>query len=257
MRVTGGAQCAANFNVWVLLDHRELNHSFDVYELERNRWLYDRLHAKAGDGAQPHGAPTHAAANRSAAPPPTSMVPVSFFRAHGHSPLLPVGEPPAGAAHDVSRRPLRRGQALVLRQREVHRTDLVRLRPQQWRLAIGFKVLERRPLVRLPLAGSPFSADYAMARLRWPGLLPNLVTGEPFPDVFGDARLREYRAAGAETWLTFASRTLAAVADGSQTSEEAYAWLALLLVVVLAGGVGCALVAQASSPRRKADRATV
>ena len=95
----------------------------------------------------------------------------------------------------------------MLRQREVHRTDLIKLRPQQWRLAIGFKVLERRPLVRLPLAGSPFSSDYAMARLRWPGLLPNLVTGEPFPDVFGDARLREYRAAGAETWLTFASRT--------------------------------------------------
>ena len=41
---------------------------------------------------------------------------------------------------------------------------------KQWRLAIGFKVLERRPLVRLPLAGSPFSSDYAMARLRWPGL---------------------------------------------------------------------------------------
>ena len=60
-----------------------------------------------------------------------------------------------------------------------------------------------------------------------------------------------------ETWLTFASRTLAAVADGSQTSEEAYAWLALLLVVLLAGRVGCALVTQASSPRRKADRATV
>ena len=138
-----GDDCAANFNVWVLLDHRDLNHSFDVYEVERNRWLYDRLHAKAGDGGgQTHGAQTHGA-NRSAAPPPTAMVPVSFFRAHGHSPLLPVGEPPAGLSHDVSRRPLRRGEALVLRQREVHRTDLIKLRPQQWRLAIGFKVLER------------------------------------------------------------------------------------------------------------------
>ena len=42
-----GDDCAANFNVWVLLDHHDLNHSFDVYEVERNRWLYDRLHAKA------------------------------------------------------------------------------------------------------------------------------------------------------------------------------------------------------------------
>ena len=39
----------SGFNLWVLLDERGgLNHSFDVYDVQRNRHLYDRLYARAG-----------------------------------------------------------------------------------------------------------------------------------------------------------------------------------------------------------------
>ena len=41
----------------------------------------------------------------------------------------------------VSRVPLAAGDVLVVKQLELHRTDDHALRPQQWRLALGFKVL--------------------------------------------------------------------------------------------------------------------
>ena len=80
------------------------------------------------------------------------MIPRSFFKAHGRREQLPV-RPPPGRRHEVSRVPLDRGDALVLRQVEIHRTDRMRVRPGEWRLGIGFKVLAASPLVRRPLAG--------------------------------------------------------------------------------------------------------
>ena len=41
--------------------------------------------------------------------------------------------------------PLPNGDALIVRQLELHRTDDAQLRPGQWRLGLGFKVLEARP----------------------------------------------------------------------------------------------------------------
>ena len=68
-----------------------------------------------------------------------------------------------------------------------------------------------------------------MALLRWPGLLPRLAMGAPFPDVFDHARLAEYRAGGRETWARFMWRTVVGAVDGNQTSEEACLWLTILL----------------------------
>ena len=244
--LTGGERCA-NFNLWVLLDHAHANHSFDLYEYpterdRRNDWFYGQLYATVG-------AATAAPRNRSAAPgprkappeEPVPMVPRSFFSAHGLRERLPVGTPPAGAPPPrVSRVPLRRGEGLVLRQLEVHRTDRRALRAGAWRLAIGFKLLERTPLRRLPLFASPFTGDYATMRALWPGLLPALATGRPFPDVYDDNALRAYkRRARARTDV--AAR---AVEDHPQA-------LIGLVVPAMAGG----LVALYLSQRRAAARA--
>lgn len=135
------------------------------------------------------------------------MLPTSFFKAHGRHEQLPVGKPsPSGRGPQVSRVPLAPGDALVLRQMEVHRTDKLPLESHQWRLGIGFKVLELSPLMRLPLADSPFSHDYSTVRMLSPGLLPVLSKGRPFPDVYNDTALRKYRERP-ETAYTWVERT--------------------------------------------------
>ena len=67
----------------------------------------------------------------------------------------------------------------------------------QWRLAIGFKVIERRALARLPFSrnrkqDAPFARDYR--QLQQQGVLPHLTTGVPFPDVYNHDRLLQLRA---------------------------------------------------------------
>ena len=41
--LTGSSRCT-NFNLWVMLDHVDMNHSFDLYEARRNEWLYTQLY---------------------------------------------------------------------------------------------------------------------------------------------------------------------------------------------------------------------
>lgn len=166
----------------------------DMYEVERNPWLYDRLYRNVFNLTNGGGR---------GGPP---MVPTSFFQKHGGKPhLFP---PEAGApAPAVSNPELAEGDALVVRQVEVHRTDRQPLEPGQWRLALGFKVIERLPLVRGPLETSPFSVDMQKVRLRFPALLPPLNLGAPFPDVYDGARLAAYRARP-DTWRTHAGRLL-------------------------------------------------
>ena len=193
--LTGGA--CTSFNLWVLLDHQRLNGSIDIYEVGENRWMYEQLyqlvggdgHNRSGDGGVP------------------SMVPTSFFKSYGgreqlmRSPAADVPEP------RVSNTPLGVGDALVVRQLEIHRTDRQQLAAEQWRLALGFKVIERLPLARAPLAESPFSGDLGQVSLRWPGLVPPLQLGAPFPDVYGTC-LSSYRLEP-ETWANHGRRLLA------------------------------------------------
>lgn len=194
--LTDSSRCA-NFNLWILLDHERMNHSFDLYEVRRNPWLYDALYSRVAKAGW---------TNASGAVP---MLPVRYFQAHGHRERLPVGgSPPEGVAEPtVSRLPLRRGEALVLRQMEVHRTDKTKLHSGQWRLAIGFKLLERLPLARLPLLESPFAREYMTCRLLYPGMLPALRMGTPFPDVYTDERVRSYKATP-ESLTTFVQRSV-------------------------------------------------
>ena len=198
-----GNTCS-NFNLWVLLDHHGMNYSFDVYEVERNPWLYESLYS-----AQLRSSDSHRGGERNrtgkAATPRVPILPMSYFRANGRMPTLPVA-PPAGSTHEIAQLPLDRGEALVLRQPEIHRTDRHPLTTSQWRLGIGFKVLERAPLVRLPLPESPFAVDLRFAQMRWPGLIPRLRRGSPFPSVYNLTSLRAYKTAP-ESLQTLVTRT--------------------------------------------------
>ncbi|KOO32021.1 ATP-dependent RNA helicase ddx1, partial [Chrysochromulina tobinii] len=80
--------------------------------------------------------------------------------------------------------PLQSGDALVLKQVEIHRTDSHALQPDQWRLAIGFKVLQQRPVHRAAVEDSPFGHDTTRVRRRYPGLVPDFSLGRPFPTVY-------------------------------------------------------------------------
>ena len=101
--------------------------------------------------------------------------------------------------------------ALILRQPEVHRTDRHRLRPEQWRLALGFKVLERAPLDMPRKHFGPVSQDLAQLQVRYPGLVPPIATGQPWPDVYGPELLPVYRASAAAhaSWLGWLSLSAA------------------------------------------------
>ena len=191
-----GSACTS-FNLWVLLDHNRLNGSIDIYEVGENRWMYEQLYQLVGGGG---------GHNRSAGGAP-SMVPTSFFKSYGGREQL-MRSPSAGVPEPrVSNTPLGVGDALVVRQLEIHRTDRQELQAEQWRLALGFKVIERLPLTRAPLEDSPFSGDLGQVSIRWPGLVPQLQLGKPFPDVYG-ARLASYRLEP-ETWANHARRLLA------------------------------------------------
>ena len=74
---------------------------------------------------------------------------------------------------------------------EVHRTDVADLRQGQWRLALGFKVLERLPLLKSPDALSPMGADVRRLQESDPGLLPPFTVGELLEDRYLEAVARE------------------------------------------------------------------
>ena len=83
------------------------------------------------------------------------------------------------------------GDALVVRQLEIHQTDQDVLAPSQWRLALGFKFVEAAPLAQLPDPEIAFGADLQRVRRRAPALFEGLRVGAPFPDVYDRALLRD------------------------------------------------------------------
>ena len=188
-----GGVCTG-FNLWMLLEQRGgLNRSFELYDTDENAQFYPDVYSRGGRG-------------REVAPGARTLWPPATFANSfaGHlSGMARQGRPlPRASSFELSP-----GDALVVRQPEIHRTDTGTLEPAQWRLALGFKVIERLPLVRGPLETSPFSVDMQKVRLRFPALLPPLNLGAPFPDVYDGARLAAYRARP-DTWRTHAGRLL-------------------------------------------------
>lgn len=123
-----GMACGG-FNLWVLLAHERMNYSFDVLEVESNKWMYDALYARQ------YGLP-----DASHAPPRPLYRPAEFAqlsRARGLRAFVDAAEPRSPRVTNV---PLEAGDALLLRQVELHRTDTHELPPDQWRLALGFMV---------------------------------------------------------------------------------------------------------------------
>ena len=80
--------------------------------------------------------------------------------------------------------PLEAGDALIVRQIEIHRTDTHDVDKRQWRLALGFKILRKdRSFVRNVVGSSPFGYDYSVMRDRWPALLPSLSIGHSLDEL--------------------------------------------------------------------------
>ena len=160
-----GARCTG-FNLWVLLDHRSMNHSFDVYDVEQNPQLYEQAYERANRRAKRSlpGAGAYLS-NR--------PVPSNDPRERATDWLL--------GHKQVSNVPLGVGDALVLKQLEIHRTDPL-VREGQWRLALGLKVLERVPLVKGMQETSKLGRRLEALRAQWPGLLQRAERGVPFPN---------------------------------------------------------------------------
>ncbi|KAG8457169.1 hypothetical protein KFE25_004386 [Diacronema lutheri] len=172
-----GMACGG-FNLWVLLAHERMNYSFDVLEVESNKWMYDALYARQ------YGLP-----DASHAPPRPLYRPAEFAqlsRARGLRAFVDAAEPRSPRVTNV---PLEAGDALLLRQVELHRTDTHELPPDQWRLALGFMVLRGDTFVRDPNPASPFGDDAARVRLGWPGLLPEFRKGRSVPCVYNRTRV--------------------------------------------------------------------
>mmetsp|Transcript_36699 Transcript_36699/g.91449 ORF Transcript_36699/g.91449 Transcript_36699/m.91449 type:complete len:365 (+) Transcript_36699:92-1186(+) len=177
------ADACTGFNLWILLDHVGMNYSFDVLEVERNAWAYDDLYARQ-----------YGLSDGRLAPPRPLFSPGEFatLSRKGSNSLRGFFKP---GEQRVSRLestnvPLESGDALLLRQVEMHRTDTRPLQPGEWRLALGFKVLRSRVLLREQNPNSPFGDDSSQVRLSWPGLLPDFTKGETVPFVYNQTRLR-------------------------------------------------------------------
>jgi hypothetical protein len=198
----------SGFNLWLLLDHHGMNASFDVYDVQHNWGMYHRLYSYQS-GKHAGSSSNHSVAASGGVP---------HLDANAFHELRERGAV-AGFAATKANVPLAPGDALVLRQPEVHRTDRHRLRPEQWRLALGFKVLERLPIERMGGEFGPVSQDLRQMQVRWPGLLPPIVPGRPWPDVYGPELLTAYRALGAPTWSGWLSATVAQVAGGVSASS--------------------------------------
>jgi uncharacterized membrane protein YgcG len=225
----GGRESCASFNLWLLLAHEGMAFSFDVLDTAANRWLYDDLYARR------YALTASAALNA----PRSLFSPEEWGRlargagaagggggrGGGRSGSRRFGggggggggggtEPSSGLGGllrpnetrrpAVANVPLAAGDGLVLKQVEIHRTDSTPLRPDQWRLALGLKVLRRQPLVREPNAASPWGYDSAALRLRWQGLLPDFQKGRPLPRVYNRTALRALDAAARRpAWAAF------------------------------------------------------
>lgn len=211
------------FNVWVLLDHHRMNYSFDVYDVRENRGMYSRLYDAHARSMRDPTRPKHRTNHTGTGLPHLDANAFLELRERGGV---------NGVAAAKTNFPLEPGDAFILRQPEVHRTDRHRLRSDQWRLALGFKVLERAPMDSSGKHFGPVSQDLAQLQVRCPGLMPPIRPGRPWPDVYGADLLPAYRASTEATgaWLGWVLSALHRLLDF-------YGGNAFLLLVPLAFAV--------------------
>lgn len=160
--MTGGA--CSSFNLWLLLDHVGMAHSFDIFDPRRQPAAYEQHCPYASQLPFYCGPPHQRWPRRRTLPNVTSV-------------------------------PMRPGDAVVVRQPEVHMTDGGQLADGQWRLAISLKFVERVPIIanstgvtsggeRIWTVGRPESAlaaAHAQLVNQHPQL-PRALPGLPHPD---------------------------------------------------------------------------
>lgn len=167
--------------------------SFATPSTPRRRPRSGRSGARGGGSAAASAAAANAAAASAAAPPRWVNVPLTS----GDALVVRQVEIRATRCAQIPLRfvhgaPLKPRHCVRVRQIEIHRTDSHAVDPNQWRLAIGFKMLRKdRPIVREVVGSSPFGYDYAIVRGRWPAMLPPLVVGASLDElaVYDRARL--------------------------------------------------------------------
>ena len=180
-----GDRCTS-FNVWIMLDSGGgLNHTFDIFEAERHRTLYDELHRKSKSSS--FADQLHQRLCLSQERPDARSDRWGFQ--DSRLPELPQACKSPSAAY--ARPPLPNGDALIVRQLELHRTDDAQLRPGQWRLGLGFKVLEARPMQGHVTQRSPFGQAVSWWNHTLPCMLRPYVVGQPPPTLYDRARLQQ------------------------------------------------------------------
>ena len=103
-----------NFNLWILLDHCDMNHSFELVEPALNEWFYGQLNAR-------HFGSRAASFNFSS--PRAWFMPQEAQRLSRMAGLRGFVRRDDHRTPTVSRVPLRAGDALIVKQIELHRTD--------------------------------------------------------------------------------------------------------------------------------------
>mmetsp|Transcript_95976 Transcript_95976/g.280525 ORF Transcript_95976/g.280525 Transcript_95976/m.280525 type:complete len:430 (+) Transcript_95976:87-1376(+) len=189
-------EASDGFNLWILIDHDGLDTSFDVLERHRNADLYT-----AYDGQR-----SAVLFARNGSDPGTTFQPLlfrvksgSFFHGmlnpiafrQGHGDVLNWRSSLLAAFREVlmswRQRRLRKrpevfsvsglnasnvrlsvGEAIVLREQELHRSDMhTRLVPGQFRLAAGFKLQRRNATIRQFDMNCPAQQDRFNLPLLW------------------------------------------------------------------------------------------
>ena len=193
------------FNLWIII-HSEggYNHSFDVLETSRNEGMYRKLYSD----------------DSMATPPPHATIKAQLMLNGNATMACSADGTHCRLGQDaISRFRLHVGDAMVLRQPEIHRTDKGDLASNEARLAIGFKVIERRSIIRPHTAfgNTAWMNDYQQANRSMPCLLPSIDLGQEAGSPYDTAFLEQARAVQPEcveavdrvvkAWGTEAART--------------------------------------------------
>ncbi|CAJ1418676.1 unnamed protein product [Effrenium voratum] len=243
------------FNLWILLDHKNMAHSFDIFLEQDNPELYRIVKNKAG-----RLLPEKSGARLTECPgvlfwDPLSWWPVLYEWPYTRTLAMVMGVAlnkfwqksqncimylkqrlptwsfrcvlgltgwlfrltplPAGLVLKTQRFGLEVGDALVLRQYELHTTDQDPLQDHQFRLAVGVKVVRQGPIVQYCYTGPASRIRRNYPCLRW-GL------GQVLPDFYRcELDMEPYP----ETWLTrflFSATAEKALGDsGAKAAESA------------------------------------
>ncbi|CAJ1356033.1 unnamed protein product [Effrenium voratum] len=219
------------FNLWILLDHREMAYGFNIFTKEDNPDLYKLVapervtsilpiqEAKPGmifsepirlwPGVFEWGAWRSLGQNlgcilcivstkwfqqiinfaqrASVLPAPAFRLLISLTGWLGNLSLLPKG-----LELRTRKFPLQVGDALVVRQDELHVSDQEPVKDHQFRLAVGFKFMRQNQKVTQYV----FTGPASKARRRFPSL--RLPYGKALPDLY---RMKGVDMRQEETWL--------------------------------------------------------